>query len=256
MGNQLLVISLKRTPERLKAFFAMNKHALIDWEVDVIHGIDGIQQEEIIQRSRWVSASAMEHWTQGAIGSALSHVMAWRRCIEMNQEVLIAEDDVILANDLRRKLEELKIWGNNRNNCGLALLGWNLDSVLHAELTPGLEMIGLFEPIYPKQKQIKEIINNGRDRNLCKLKMCFGLPAYRINPQIAQELIQTCRPLKVEENKMTRGIPEHILVTLDGILCNRYKDINAKVTIPPLALSLNDQQTSLTRGKKIHSFDS
>ena len=83
--------------------------------------------------------------------------------------------------------------------------------------------------------------------------MC--LPAYRINPQIAQELIQTCRPLKVEENKMTRG-PEHILVTLDGILCNRYKDINAKVTIPPLALSLNDQQTSLTRGKKIHSFDS
>ena len=50
---------------------------------------------------------------------------------------------------------------------------------------------------------------------------------------------------------MTRGIPEHILVTLDGILCNRYKDIDAKVTIPPLALSLNDQQTSLTRGKRL-----
>ena len=176
----------------------MNKHALIDWEVDVIHGIDGIQQE-IIQRSRWVSASAMEHWTQGAIGSALSHVMAWRRCIEMNQEVLIAEDDVILASDLRR-LEELKIWGNNTNKCGLVLLGWNLDSVLHAELTLGLEMISLFEPIYPKQEQIKEIINNGRDRNLCKQHVLW-LTRLQDQSTNRPEPIETCRPLKVEETK-------------------------------------------------------
>ena len=40
--------------------------------------------------------SAIENWTRGAIGSALSHIKAWRRCIELDQEVLIAEDDVIL----------------------------------------------------------------------------------------------------------------------------------------------------------------
>ena len=35
---------------------------------------------------------------------------------------------------------------------------------------------------------------------------------------------------------------------------NRYKDINAKITIPPLAIALNDQQTSLTRAKNCSQF--
>ena len=84
---------------------------MVDWEVDVIDGIDGIEQEQINHQSRWVSASAKEHWTKGAIGSALSHIKAWRRCIELNQDVLVAEDDAVLANDLKRKLEELNIIG-------------------------------------------------------------------------------------------------------------------------------------------------
>ena len=103
----------------------MNKDGLVDWDVEVIHGIDGIEQEQFNQQSRWVSTSAIAQWTNGAIGSALSHIKAWRRCIELNQELLVAEDDAVLASDLKRKLEKLKIWGNNRNNCGLALLGWN-----------------------------------------------------------------------------------------------------------------------------------
>ena len=53
-------------------------------------------------------------------------------------------------------------------------------------------------------------------------------------------------PLKAEKNNMTRGIPEHYLATLDGMLTNRYKDINAKVTVPPLSLAFNNQQTSQT----------
>ena len=47
MGHPLLIISLKRTPERLKAFNAFNEHALVDWDIDVIHGIDGLEQEQI-----------------------------------------------------------------------------------------------------------------------------------------------------------------------------------------------------------------
>ena len=123
MKHPLLVISLKRTPERLKAFYTFNKHALVDWDFDVIHGIDGLEQEQINQRSRWVSASAMEHWTKGAIGSALSHIKAWRRCIELNQEVLVAEDDAILANNLKHKLEQLNVIGKMANQTSLVLLG-------------------------------------------------------------------------------------------------------------------------------------
>ena len=50
---------------------------------------------------------------QGAIGSALSHIKAWRRCIELNQELLVAEDDAVLASDLKRKLEKLGIIGGS-----------------------------------------------------------------------------------------------------------------------------------------------
>ena len=148
MTHPLLVISLKRTPERLKFFYENNKHALSDWKIDVIDGIDGLEQEQINQQSRWVSASAKAHWTKGAIGSALSHIKAWQRCIELNKNVLVAEDDVVLAKDLKRKLNEIKVIGETENHNNFVLLGWNLDSLLHAELSPGLEIISLFEPIY------------------------------------------------------------------------------------------------------------
>ena len=110
---------------------------MVEWEIDVIHGIDGLEQEQVNQQSRWVSASAVQHWTKGAIGSALSHIKAWRRCIELNQDVIITEDDAILASDLKHKLEQLNIIGRSANQTGLVLLGWNTDSLLQAELSPG-----------------------------------------------------------------------------------------------------------------------
>ena len=254
MQHPLLVISLKRTPERLRTFFKINEDALVDWEVDVINGIDGIEQEEIVHQSRCVSDSALEQWTKGAIGSALSHLKAWRRCIEINKDVLIAEDDTVLAKNLKYELEKLNIVGGTAKQTYLVLLGWNLDSLLHAELSPGLEMISLFEPTYPDLEKLEAIINSDRERNICNLNQCFGLPAYWITPQIAHTLLNACIPLQAERNRMTRGIPEHYLVTLDGMLTNRYKAINAKITIPPLALAINDQNTSLTRRKNIQNF--
>lgn len=254
MGCHLLVISLKRTPERLSNFFKMNEDTLADWEIDVINGIDGVEQEQINKQSRWISQSATNNWTKGAIGSALSHIKAWRRCVELNKDVLIAEDDAVLAKNLKRKLEDLNIIGKTANQKNMVLLGWNPDSVLQAEFSPGLEIISLFEPMYPKLKQIEGIINSDRERHLCNLNRCFGLPTYWINPCIAHELLDACMPLQVEKNGMTRGIPEHVLLTLDGMLNNRYKSINAKVTIPPLAMALNNQQSSLTRGQTVHNF--
>ena len=254
MEFQLLVITLERTPERLEAFYKNNKDAVADLNVEVIHGIDGYEQEEINQKSRWVSESAIENWTRGAIGSALSHIKAWRRCIELDQEVLIAEDDVILARNLRSKLKELHTIERKTGQNSLILLGWNPDSLLQAELFPGLDMISLFEPTYPEIREIERIINNDRELRLCNLHQCFGLPAYWINPAVAHKLLQACMPLQVENNKMTRGIPKHVLVTLDGMLTNRYREINAKVTIPPLALALNNQQTSLTRQQTTLNF--
>ena len=65
--------------------------------------------------------------------------------------------------------------------------------------------------------------------------------------------MKACKPLQTEMNQMTRGIPEHALLTLDGMLNNRYKNINAMI-MPPLALALNDPKTSLTRRRDIQDF--
>ena len=254
MKPKLLVITLKRTPERLIDFYKTNEDALVNWEIEVINGIDGHEQKQIIHRSRWVSASAKNSWTEGAIGSALSHIKAWQRCIEQDQDVVVVEDDVVLADDLHTKLNNLKIIGKTANQTDLVLLGWNVDSLLHAEFVQGLSMISLFEPTYPDLKEVRRIINSKRKNNLCKLIRCFGLPAYWINPQIAEKLMKACKPLQTEMNQMTRGIPEHALLTLDGMLNNRYKNINAKVIMPPIALALNDPKTSLTRRRDIQDF--
>jgi GR25 family glycosyltransferase involved in LPS biosynthesis len=55
--------------------------------------------------------------------------------------VVIVEDDVILANNWQQELQQL-ILANQQ----LVLLGWNLDSMLHAELFEDQEFISLFEP--------------------------------------------------------------------------------------------------------------
>ena len=256
MRYPLLVISLKRTPERLETFFSINQQSLSDWDVEVVYGIDGVEQDELMHRSKWITEDVAKTWTRGAIGSALSHIKAWRRCIESNQVNLIVEDDAVLSVNLKSKLKELNILGTNAEDQSLFLLGWNMDSLLQAEISQGLEMISLFEPVYPDLKEIRKIINSRASRRVCNLKRCFGLPAYLVSPNVAQQLSKMCKPLQAEKNGMTRGIPEHYLTTLDGMLTNRYEKIKAQIIVPPLSLATNNQQTSLTRLKDIQNYRS
>ena len=46
MKPKLLVITLKRTPERLIDFYKTNEDALVNWEIEVINGIDGHEQKQ------------------------------------------------------------------------------------------------------------------------------------------------------------------------------------------------------------------
>ena len=58
-----------------------------------------------------------------------------------------------------------------------------------------------------------------------------------------------------EEIRMGRGIPIHYSETLDGLLNNQYENIDANIIFPPLALALNDQNSSLTRKKNPQNFE-
>ena len=94
--DHLYVISLKRTPQRLEAF-KRNAQTLDEWNVHVIDGVDGAEQKEIFKRSRLISQNILEGWSPGAIGSALSHMLSWRICLQLGKPIVVAEDDAILA---------------------------------------------------------------------------------------------------------------------------------------------------------------
>ena len=55
--DHLYVISLKRTPQRLEGFFS-NAQTLDEWNVHVIDGVDGAEQE-IFKRSRLISQNIL-----------------------------------------------------------------------------------------------------------------------------------------------------------------------------------------------------
>ena len=251
--DHISVISLKRTPERLEKFFHRNEEALKDWNVHIIEGVDGIQQKELFKRSRIISQNVLHGWSPGAIGSALSHMLTWRLCIQLGKPLIIAEDDAILAKEISSNLAMLL--RDEENEIPLLLLGWNLDSVLQADLFPGLGLISLFEPAYPREEQIAKLVNCKGERHLCRLKRCFGLPAYRITPKTAYFLLKRLNPLTSERIPMGRGIPTNFSETLDGALNNHYETIGAKIVFPPLGIAVNNQSESLTRKRRIKNFE-
>ena len=250
--DHLSVISLRRTPERLEGFFRRNSHTLEGWRIHIVEGVDGNQQTEIFKRSRLVSRNVLAGWSPGAIGSALSHMLCWRLCLQLGEPLVIAEDDAILATQLRMKLR--LILQGSESAAQFLLLGWNLDSLLQAEFEPGLGIVSLFEPAYPNEEELTNIVNGTTERRICKLKRCFGLPAYRVTPRTAKYLLKQLNPLISEKINMGRGIPTHFSETLDGALNNQYERIGAKVIFPPLALALNDQNGSLTRKRNMQNF--
>jgi len=114
----------------------------------------------------------------------------------------------------------------------------------------------LFEPAYPKETELTQLVNSPTEKRMCKLKRCFGLPAYRITPKTSEYLLKQLSPLTSEVITMGRGIPTHFSETLDGILNNQYEKIGAEIIFPPLALALNNQNESLTRKRKTQNFQS
>ena len=252
LHDYLYVINLKRTPKRLEGFFERNAEALTEWNVHILDGVDGTEQKEVFKQSRLISNNVLKSWSPGAIGSALSHMLSWRKCVQLNKPIVVVEDDAILAKRIKQNLNTM--FKSRDSLPPFLLLGWNLDSLLQAELEQGLGLISLFEPAYPKEEELKLLVNSKTERRLCKLKRCFGLPAYRITPKTAKYLLRQFNPLTSQTIIMGRGLPTHFSETLDGVLNNQYENIGAEVVFPPLALALNNQNESLTRKRKIQDF--
>ncbi len=90
-----VVISLLRRPDR-KVSFQTNK--LSDFEY--IEAIDGSQKtfRNIKSRFAWLDPFKERPLQQNEVACFLSHALAWERCIELNQNIIVMEDDALINN--------------------------------------------------------------------------------------------------------------------------------------------------------------
>lgn len=239
---KVAVISLRRTPERWSAFLQRNASALQDCQVLRVDGVDGAEELANIGTTRLIDPSARQQWTPGALGTALSHRLCWRLCSSGPAPLVVLEDDVVLAEGWTHSLKQLL-----EPQHELVLLGWNLDSMLQAELFGNQEMISLFEPAYPDSATLKGLVNGGEPRQLRRLRHAFGLPGYWLTPASAKTLLACISKLEVLPIVLQRGFPPCATYGIDGLLNRHYAELQAHVVMPPLALALNDTTRSLTR---------
>ena len=156
--------------------------------------------------------------------------------------MVVLEDDVVLNKNWSLELQRLI-----HPDEGMLLLGWNLDSMLRAEFSNQQEMISLFEPAYPSANALHAIVNSNDARQSKRLHYSFGLPGYWLQPAMAQQLLTIVKRLETLPLHLGRGFPEISTHGIDALLNLHYKKIGAEVIVPPLALALNNQVTSLTR---------
>jgi len=77
-----------------------------------------------------------------------------------------------------------------------------------------------------------------------RVKNVFGVPCYIISPKCAEYLIQVCFPLW-EGDLYVRGLKRLInTYTLDLIINRHLNKIKGYICFPPLAVTLNDKNTS------------
>ena len=88
-----LVISLLRRPDR-KVSWQSNK--LNDFEY--IEAIDGSNTifRDIKARKDWTDPFKKRPLLQNEVACFLSHIKAWKRCIELNKTVIVMEDDAVI----------------------------------------------------------------------------------------------------------------------------------------------------------------
>ena len=111
----------------------------------------------------------------------------WRRCLELNRPICVLEDDVLVASDWQHCCSVALAQAPEETD--VLLLGWNLDSVLRAEIFLGVTCISLFEPAFPSVAQIRSVLDQRSQRQVVRLEKALGLPGYVVTPSGAQKLL-------------------------------------------------------------------
>jgi GR25 family glycosyltransferase involved in LPS biosynthesis len=235
-----LVISLRRTPERLAAFSAINGH--LGLPIETMEAVDGQTLDRgDLDRDGIIAADSP--WGAGTIGASLSHRKCWEHAVETGRPVGIFEDDIYLRHDFVDRAQQA--FAALPADWDLVHFGFNTDSVLNVEMLPDCLLEGRFSVDYPSHGDCLRFTRGTGHVALAKLHNLFGRCAYAVSPKGAQRLIEGCFPLNMRAVGVP-GLPTGLLFphSGDGVMNGLYREMSAYVCLPPIAMPANDKAAS------------
>jgi glycosyl transferase, family 25 len=232
------VISLKRTPEKLRDFHAQNSKCGID--IRHFEAIDGAQIDPSEIEGRLVAKGAAGY-KPGNVGNAMSHWTLWQWCAEQKKAFIVLEDDAVLRNDIETKLITTI---PNLNEWDIILLGYNTDAPLELNIAPGILFGGLFSVNHPNSKQLSDFASSANPVALHRLHLAMGVCGYVISPSGANILMRSCFPM--DDRFVIYGSVNYRFRAygIDCMMATVYPKIRAYACVAPLVMTANDHSRS------------
>jgi len=237
---ELFVISLARTPQRL-AMFQHNNPKLMDYHL--FPAIDGEQlTPSALLASGLIDGSA--HYSNGALGCALSHISLWKQIAQTNTAATICEDDAILQENFTE--QAARLLADLDDDWDLILWGWNFDSILIADLLPGLSDCLVFFDQQSLRQHSRHYQQQAVDSKLYRLKRALGIPCYSLSPQGAAKFLKHVIPIRQMEVSVRFPSLDDVMQNfgIDVMMNQLYPHCQSYVAFPPPALSKNERDIS------------
>jgi glycosyl transferase family 25 len=234
---EYFVISLKKTPHRLKSFYLNNRH------LDNINAFEAIDSANL-NRDSLVNdgfITSDNRFMLGSLGNTMSHIELWKYSIVKNTSVTIFEDDAFIHKNFTSASNTLLEDINHEYD--FFGWGWNFDADLWVASSP------FISPYLIKSNQNSLRTHKysylSSEIKPIKTKLyfsCGGTIGYSITPAGAKKFLEQCTPIQSDHNLQ---IPcgEKITLPLYGLdmaLSKVFSISRSYVSFPPLVLTDNN----------------
>lgn len=232
------VISLDRTPDRMRDFEKVNAHLQ---RVSRFSAVDGKQVSHAELRRQGLFAEPI-FYTDGAVGCALSHLRLWNFAVGGRSYTTVFEDDAIVHRDF--ETISAALIADLSLDWDIILWGWNFDGVLSFDVFPNVPCLSYFSQVDMHNQWEAIQKNMTRRPALHRLHYTFGTVAYSISPRGAERLTALTFPIRPFRYKVPQRNFEFENLGIDSVMAACYDHLNAYVCFPPLVLTRNEHAGS------------
>jgi GR25 family glycosyltransferase involved in LPS biosynthesis len=168
--------------------------------------------------------------------------LCWERAVETGRAVGILEDDVFLRHDFLESSSQ--VMDVLPPDWDIIHLGFNMDSLFDLEIHPGCNVRGGFNVLFPSLEHCERFVASKGPAIPVKMHNSFGNCCYVVSPSGARKLIDGCFPMSsrvVWIPTLGAMLRSH---SKDALMNEQYRTMAAYVSIPPIAMPINDKEQS------------